>query len=226
MISRIRPWHGLALSMALLGFARAGPVRAETITYLVTVLDTSAYLGTTGSLDFQLNALGPGASDTVAITSFSGGVPGSVNFTAGDVSGSLSSLPLIITDDQVNNEQNQAFTYGSSIPFLMTLATFSGTPGASFFFTMYDQNGTPIDAGPNGLSAVEIDADTGTGLPGARPGRTECDGANPGSGRTGAVVRPAAVDGVAGRGRRIRREEVSSEVVVGTSRRGGAFGVI
>ncbi len=149
--------------MALLGFARAGPVRAETITYLVTVLDTSAYSGTTGALDFQLNALGPGASDTVAITNFSGGVPGSVNFTAGDVSGSLSSLPLSITDDQINNEQNQAFTYGSSIPFLMTLATFSGTPGASFFFTMYDQNSTPIDAGPNGLSAVEIDADTGTG---------------------------------------------------------------
>ncbi|HLN26978.1 MAG TPA: NF038129 family PEP-CTERM protein [Gemmataceae bacterium] len=167
MTARIRAHYGLAPLLAVLCCGWTPASQAGQITYLVTVLNTSGLGGATGTLDFQFNPLGAGGLDTALISTFNpgGGSVGAVNTppTTGDVSGSLSSLPLTLTDDQPLSELNQTFTYGASIQYELTLTTFSGTPGASFFFSMFDQNGNAVDAGSNGVSAAEIDVDPGTG---------------------------------------------------------------
>jgi hypothetical protein len=162
MISRHRARYGTILLLALLGVVGPRPCRADMIVYNVTA-DTSSVLGQAGTVDIAFNPAGLGGSDTAVLQSLSGGTPGAVNIppTGGDVTGSLSSLPVTFTDDQATNELNQAFTFAGQLQFSLKLTSNSSSPGATFSFSMFDQNGNPINPGPNGFSAVAIDVAAG-----------------------------------------------------------------
>ena len=158
MIFRERTKLLYAFALAFLSFVWAEPVCASVIN---VTADTSVYSGTTGSLDFQFNANGPGGTDTAVISNFLGGSVGSVT-TTGTVTGDLGNLPVTLTaGNNPLNELTQTFTYGSSIQFTLDLTTSNTSPGGSFYFTMLDNGGNSISSGNAFGNAIEIDVDSG-----------------------------------------------------------------
>src|SRR5437762_2977016 len=115
-MSRQRTVFSVLLLSCLANVAWANP-----ITYTVTV-NTSSIRGTTGSLDFNFN---PGVFGTQAaslqILNFAtdGSLTGSQS-VIGDVSGTL---PAALTFDNATalNDYYQAFTYGSTLSFNVSL---------------------------------------------------------------------------------------------------------
>ena len=102
-------------------------------------------------------------SDTAVITSFSGGTPGAVLFTSGNVTSDLTMPPVTLSDNSMTltNELTQAFSYtANTLELSVAITTLAGGPGPSFFFTILDQNGNAVDGNPNTGFAVEIDSDS------------------------------------------------------------------
>ena len=150
------------LALALWCLVPAGTARAGSITYLVTA-NTNSLVGSSGYLDFQFNPNASGAaSATAAVTAFtSNGTPGAVFFQTGNQTGSLPGT-LTFNNGTALNELTQAFTYGTTLMYDVTL---SGTAvggsapvGSTFSFTLFDNNGNPYSTGPGG-AAVTINID-------------------------------------------------------------------
>jgi hypothetical protein len=159
MLGKKQAWHGFAIVLALLVMG-SGASRAGTITYLVTA-DTTAVNGTTGTLDFQLDPNGSSSSDSALIAQIAGGSAGGVNTppTGGNVSGALPG-DVTLVDSTPTNELNQAFTYGSSLSYQLTLSTNDSSQGGVFSFALFDANGNLLDSA-NGSNSGQIVIDQG-----------------------------------------------------------------
>lgn len=158
-----------ALALPLLLFGVAAPARA-TILYDVTV-NTSAFAGSQGYIDLQFNPTGGTGtlSATVQTLASNDATLGSVVSSTGNVTGS--GLPLTFTADNTNGPQsNDALlnvTYGNTLALSLDITTADANSTASFFLTLYDQNGnplSPISYDPNNptapgtnMAVVELD---------------------------------------------------------------------
>jgi hypothetical protein len=162
MRGKKQAWHGFAISLALLVMG-SGASRAGTITYLVTA-DSTAVNGTTGTLDFQLDPNGSTSSDSALIAQIAGGSAGAVNTppTGGNVTGALPGNVTLV-DSTPTNELNQAFTYGSSLSYQLTLSTNDSSQGGVFSFALFDANGNLLDSA-NGSNSGQIVIDQGAGV--------------------------------------------------------------
>jgi PEP-CTERM motif len=138
--------------------------RAGSLSYLVTV-DSTGISGLSGFLETQLATAAPPATPSVTATIGSvstDGIVGAVTFTAGDVSGSFSSTPLTLANDTASSsitglsDVQQAFTYGTTLSFVLTLSGSevmsgnSATPftGTVFTFILEDANQNGLNSGP------------------------------------------------------------------------------
>jgi hypothetical protein len=166
----------LLVALTLLGLFGSGSVQAAPITYQVSV-DTSQLSGQPGYLDFELNPGGLGAaSATATVTNFSPvanlNPSDPNNFISPNVTGSLTGT-LTIPNDTAFNDYFEAFTYGSTIHFNVTLsgdALNSSLPspiGSSFAFSLYasdtvtpllttDSNGSILTINVNGNGTTSV----------------------------------------------------------------------
>jgi hypothetical protein len=125
-------------------------------------VDTSSLpgIGVSGSLDFQFNPASGAAAATASVYSFSsdGTLVGSPTLTSG-VSGNLTSgNSLSFSNSSSVNEATQTFTYGSFFDIFVDLnipAPGFG-PTSTFFLTINDQNGNPVQSGFLSNAAVLI----------------------------------------------------------------------
>ena len=149
----------LLLVCALLSFARAS---AAPITFNVSI-NTTPLAGMSGFFAFDLLGGSPLQGNTATISAFATtGVLG-VSSTSGDVSGSLTSPPLVLTTSEFFNEFLQGVTFGSGLTtFDLTLSsnfTMGSTPD-SFSFFLLDSTFTPFTTsdptGANALFAIDI----------------------------------------------------------------------
>jgi hypothetical protein len=168
---------------AALVFLTAGPVRAS-VSYIITV-NTSAVAGTTGFLDFQFNPSNiTSQAATATVAGFSGGGPFGAAQNAGNVTGTLV-LPgtLVLTNSTPLNESFQAFTFGQSFSFELTLSgpavdtpNATATAGSSFGIGLYNSAKMPIltnQALSTGFAAqVDIKLVSGATAPTAFPTAT------------------------------------------------------
>lgn len=151
------------LRLALLAAAIALPPSLQAATFQITV-NTSAFSGTPGQVDFQFNPFGDAPPATAAVTAFSGPTLGPGLDFLGTASGSLPD-DLTLGNDDGLNAALQDVTYGTSLSFLLDV-TVSG-PGSgftSFFLGIYDTSLEPLlAANGEGLSlGIEFPA---TGVP-------------------------------------------------------------
>ena len=149
----------LLLVCALLSFARAS---AAPITFNVSI-NTTPLAGMSGFFAFDLLGGSPLQGNTATIGAFATtGVLGTSS-TSGDVSGSLTSPPLVLTTSEFFNEFLQAVTFGGGVTtFDLTLSsnfTMGSTPD-SFSFFLLDSTFTPFTTsdptGANALFAIDI----------------------------------------------------------------------
>lgn len=117
---------------------------ADSITYDVTV-NTSSIFGTMGSLDFQFDP-GPLVSEpaTLQILNFaSDGTLDPPAFPTGDVTGLLPGT-LFFDNLTALNDYFEAFTYGTTLSFDVSISSMAGgTSGSAFAFSMFsDAAGT------------------------------------------------------------------------------------
>jgi hypothetical protein len=150
------------LAWALVGWPSTA--RAGSLSYLVTV-DSSGISGTSGLPEAELAASAPPTPTSVTGTISSvatDGMLGAVTFTAGDVSGSFSSTPLSLANDNATSsipslsDLQQAFTYGTSLSFELTLSgpeVMSANPafpfrGTVFSFILEDSTPAGLNTGP------------------------------------------------------------------------------
>ncbi len=169
-------------SIALLAFACAGgpsPARAGSVSYLVTI-DTTGLAGQSGYLEAQLSAAAPPSSASVTATIqnvVSDATPGPVTFAVGDVSGSFSSTPLVLGNDNAGSaipglsDLQQSATYGTSLDFKLTIAGSevnggSGVPftGTVFTFLLEDASQNGLNQGPLAGEAFDIYVNPGGSL--------------------------------------------------------------
>jgi PEP-CTERM motif len=168
--------------IGLLACACAGGpslARAGSVSYLVTV-DTTGGAGQTGFLDAQLAAAAPPAvaSVTATISNYtSNATGGPVTIAVGDVSGSFTSTPLVLGNDNAGSsvpglsELQQMGTAGTFLSFTLTLAGSevnggSGVPftGTVFSFLLEDANQNGLSQGPLAGEAFDIYVNPGGSL--------------------------------------------------------------
>jgi hypothetical protein len=138
--------------------------RAGSLSYLVTV-DSTGIAGMSGFLETQLATAAPPATPSVTATISSvssDGTLGAVTISTGDVSGSFGSTPLTLANDTASSaitglsDLQQAFTYGTSLSFVLTLSgseVMSGNSatqftGTVFAFILEDANQNGLNGGP------------------------------------------------------------------------------
>jgi hypothetical protein len=150
----------ILLACALLIFTRAS---AAPITFHVSV-NTTPLAGTSGFLAFDLISGDPLQTNTATIVGFATtGVLGSSSIS-GDVTGSLTSPPLVLTTPgDFFNEFLQGITFGSGLTtFDLTLSSnfITGSIPDSFSFFLLDSMFTPFatsdPSGANALFAIDI----------------------------------------------------------------------
>ena len=128
-------------------FLLAASLRADVVTYSVLV-NTSSISGQSGNIDFQFNP-GNVTSDPafVRISAFSpaGGLGGSPSII-GNVTGTLPS-PVRIDNTSALNDYTQAFTFGSTLSFLvgfngpaLTAPSGTATAGNAFGFSLFNSD--------------------------------------------------------------------------------------
>ena len=143
------------------------------IVYNVAV-NTSAYLGRFGYLDFQLGSGPDSTLASVAVQNFS--TDGVLNDTdkqmSGDVTGVLPEI-ITLTNRQQFNDYFVGFTYGKLIAFTLGFSgpainesTSTAAYGSPFYFGLYDSAQAPIGSSDAFGSAllIQINAD-GTTTP-------------------------------------------------------------
>lgn len=133
----------LLLTCALLGFTRAA---ADPITFTVSI-NTTPIAGTAGFLAFDFLGGSPLQGNTATIVAFATtGVLGSSS-SSGNVTGSLTSPPLILTTSVFFNEFLQGTTFGSGLTtFDLTLSSnfLGGSTPDSFSFFLLNSAFTPF----------------------------------------------------------------------------------
>ena len=155
-------WYAAA-ALALLG---AGHAQGASATYFISV-NTSSVTGTLGFLDLQFN---PGNNTsqaaTATITNFQGGGLGAPQNT-GNVSGTLPASLTLVNSTPLN-EVFQAFTYGSSFSFVLTLSgpaldtpNGTATAGTTFGLGLYDNTQNPILTNQTLLTGFALQIDIG-----------------------------------------------------------------
>jgi hypothetical protein len=147
--------------IGLLAFAGwQSPARGGTITYDVTV-NSEGLAGTTGYLEFVMSAATYPSSASVTATIsdvvLNGGSLGAESPPIGDVTGSLSSPPLVM-DNATFSDFQQAYTYGTTLTYQLTFSGSDvGNPGATsgttFAILLEDGTGMPLNTGPAGEAA-------------------------------------------------------------------------
>lgn len=155
----------LLLTCALLGFTRAA---ADPITFTVSI-NTTPIAGTAGFLAFDFLGGSPLQGNTATIVAFATtGVLGSSS-SSGNVTGSLTSPPLILTTSVFFNELLQGTTFGSGLTtFDLTLSSnfLGGSTPDSFSFFLLNSAFTPFTTSdPSGANALFVIDITGTTTP-------------------------------------------------------------
>lgn len=183
------------------------PALADPITFQVTI-NTTPIAGTSGFLAFDLLGGSPLQGNTASISGFATtGTLGSSS-TSGNVTGSLTSPPVVLSTSMFFNEYLQGITFGAGVTtFNLTLSeNFSGGIPDSFSFFLLDNTLTPFTTsdptGANALFAIDITNATAAAVftsASATATVTVVQGPNPipepatilllGSGLTGLVIR-------------------------------------
>ena len=149
----------LLLACAFLTFTRAS---ADPITFHVSI-NTTPIAGTSGFLAFDFLGGSPLQGNTATIVGFATtGVLGSSS-SAGNVTGSLTSPPLVLTTSVFFNEFLQGTTFGSGLTtFDLTLSSnfLMGSTPDSFSFFLLNSTFTPFTTsdptGANALFVIDI----------------------------------------------------------------------
>ena len=134
---------------------------ADPITFQVTI-NTTPIAGSPGFLAFDLLGGSPLQGNTASISGFATTGTLGTSSTSGNVTGSLTSQPLVLTTSTFFNEHLQAITFGAGLTtFNLTLSTnFSGGTPDSFSFFLLDNTLTPFTTsdptGANALFAIDI----------------------------------------------------------------------
>jgi hypothetical protein len=167
----------LVVSTLVAGMAMAAPAE-----YVVTV-DTSAVNGTSGFLHLQFNGgRPPYLPAKVQIVNFqtTGGAPGALNSTSGDVTGALPNS-VALGNSAPLNELFQAVTFGTKLSFTVILSgpavdspNRASASGSTFGVSLYDSSEKPIlTIDPSGVAGqIHINAN-GTTTPMALPVRVK-----------------------------------------------------
>jgi PEP-CTERM motif len=150
-----------------LGFASLPtPAPAGMVGYTVTV-DTTGLFGLPGNLETQLSAATAPVTPSVTATIdnvATDGVFGATS-TTGDVTGAFNSTPLVLDNASVTpypgfSDFAQAFTYGTSLSFNLTLSGSdigsANSSGTVFVFILEDANYTGLNNGPLVGEAFDI----------------------------------------------------------------------
>ena len=128
-------------------------------------MDSTGISGLSGFLETQLATAAPPATPSVTATISAvstDGVLGPVTINSGDVSGSFSSTPLTLGNDNGAapitglSDLQQQFSYGTNLSFVLTLSgseVKSGDPstpftGTLFTFILEDANQNGLNSGP------------------------------------------------------------------------------
>ena len=147
------------LACLLLSFTQA---KADPVTFHVSI-NTTPIAGTAGFLAFDLLGGSPLQGNTATIVAFATtGVLGSSS-TSGNVTGSLTSPPLVLTTSVFFNEFLQGVTFGSGLTtFDLTLSSnfMTGSVPDSFSFFLLDSTFNPFTTsdptGANALFVIDI----------------------------------------------------------------------
>ncbi len=155
----------LLLACALLSFTRAS---ADPITFNVSI-NTTPIAGIAGFLAFDFLGGIPLQNNTATIAGFATtGVLGSSS-SAGNVTGSLTGPPLILTTSVFFNEFLQGTTFGSGLTtFQLTLSSnfITGSTPDSFSFFLLNSTFTPFTTSdPTGANALFVIDITGATTP-------------------------------------------------------------
>lgn len=142
-------------------------VASAAVIYEVTV-DTSAFAGDSGFLDFQFNGLGAADAATAVVSSFSGGTLVGVPTLTGSVTGALPG-PVTFENNAALTSYLQEFMFGTAFQFYLTIDgdainNPSGSGAETFFsLSLYnsDLTGTlgPADPLLGSAGYVRIAAD-------------------------------------------------------------------
>ncbi|MCM3871459.1 MAG: NF038129 family PEP-CTERM protein [Pyrinomonadaceae bacterium] len=155
----------LLVACALLSFTRAS---ADPITFNVSI-NTTPIAGTAGFLAFDFLGGIPLQNNTATIAAFTTtGVLG-LSSSAGNVTGSLTGPPLILTTSVFFNEFLQGTTFGSGLTtFSLTLSSnfVGGSTPDSFSFFLLNSTFTPFTTSdPTGANALFVIDITGATTP-------------------------------------------------------------
>lgn len=141
------------------------PAMADPLTFHV-VVNTTPLAGVAGHMAFDLLGGSPLQGNTATISGFTTTATLGTSSTSGNVSGSLTTPPLVLTTSTFFNEFLQGVTFGSAVTmFDLTLSTnfLTGSVPDSFSFFLLDSTFTPFTTsdptGANALFAIDI-ADT------------------------------------------------------------------
>jgi hypothetical protein len=127
-------------------------------------IDTTPLAGTQGYIAFDLLRGDPLQDNTATVSDFvSTGTLGDIG-PSGDVTGSLTPGPLVLTADQFFNEWLEEITYGAGVTtFQLDLTTVCSGGVATpdeFEFFLFDENGNPLPTsdptGGDAVFAIEI----------------------------------------------------------------------
>jgi len=155
----------LLLACALLSFTQAS---ADPITFHVSI-NTTPIAGTSGFLAFDLLGGSPLQGNTATIVAFATTAVLGSSSTSGNVTGSLTSPPLILTTSVFFNEFLQGITFGSGLTtFDLTLSSnfLAGSTPDSFSFFLLDSTFNPFTTSdPSGANAMFVIDITGTITP-------------------------------------------------------------
>lgn len=165
---RLRSGVSMLVAVGALVAGWAPAARADLGSYLISV-DTSGISGTSGYLEAVLSSGSPLNPDYTTVTATLGSIStdgkvGSINYQAGDVSGSFGGASLSLANDTYSDNPSglsdlqQAFTYGKTLSFVLTLSgpeVNSGNPaypftGTIFTFFLEDTNQYGLNNGPSG----------------------------------------------------------------------------
>jgi len=159
----VKSYAGIA-SAVLFGLL-ASPVLRADMDYNVSV-NTPGVTGTGGFLAFDLTGGIPLQDNVATISAFSSDATLGAGSTSGDVTGTLTPGPLVLTADQFFNEWLQPVTFGTTITFNLDVTTdfASGSTPDSFEFFLLDSTQTPLStsdpSGGNSIFTIDLTGDS------------------------------------------------------------------
>ena len=138
------------------------PAFADPVTLQVTV-NTTPIAGSSGYLAFDFLGGSPPQGNTATVSGFVTTGTLGASSTSGNVSGTLTSPPVVLTTSVFFNEFLQGITFGSLTTFDLTLSSnfLTGSTPDSFSFFLLDNTFTPFPTsdptGANALFVIDID---------------------------------------------------------------------